>query len=140
MNHYDSLEVDRLKKLISSKKEYLTRLQQSGNKPAFQAVQSEATYLERDVLPLVMSSTSLVHLEFAKYAIRAWETALQYRCNGLVLYQTIEQDYKDRPLIGMANLHDLSQVGTPGNIQIQIINMDGWNVTPDPLYLNTLME
>lgn len=140
MNHYDSLEVDRLKKLINSKKEYLTRLQQSGNKPAFQAIQSEITYLQRDVLPLVMSSTSLVHMGFAKYAIRAWETALQYRCNGLVLYQTIVQDYKERPLIGMANLHDLQQVGTPGNIQIYVVNMDGWNVEPEPLYLNTLMQ
>ena len=140
MNYYDSLEVEKLKHLINSKSEYLTRLQQSGNKAAFQAVQKEVMFLQRDVLPLVMASTSLVHIEFANYAIRAFDTALQYRCNGLVLYQTIEQNYQERPLIGMANLHDLQQVGTPGNIQIYVVNMDGWNVEPEPLYLNTLMQ
>lgn len=140
MNHYDSIEVIQLKKLISSKTEYLKKLQQSGNATAFQIQQKELMYLQRDVLPLVMSSTSLVHMEFAKYAVRAWETALQYKCNGLVLYQSISNDYREQPLIGMANLHDLSQVGTPGNIQIQIINLDGWNVEPEPLYLNTLMQ
>lgn len=140
MNYYDSLEVEQLKKLIHSKTEYLTRSQQAGNKAAFQVIQKEVMFLQRDVLPLVMSSTSLVHLEFAKYAVRAFDTALQYRCNGLVLYQTIVQDYKERPLVGMANLHDLQQVGTPGNIQIYVVNMDGWNVEPVPLYLNTLMQ
>lgn len=132
----DSFEAEKLKKLISSKKDYLTRLlDNDGNKAACQIMQREIMFLENDILPLIQNCTNLFHGEFSKYAVKCLESALEYKCNGLLLYQPIDENYCEQPIIGIANKRENQKFGTFGAMQVCIDNMDANGVKVKPINL-----
>jgi hypothetical protein len=130
-----SYESDELKKLILSKRQYLSKLQGF----AYKQLQKEILFLENNVLPIILRDTNIEHSEFSKYCIRAYETAVQFHCNGLLIYQHLMDDYTEQPIIGIANESDKPK-GT-GAMTIYIDNMDGNGVSMKPinLLLNDLL-
>jgi len=126
MMNCDSIESEKLKKLIENKKNYLSTLT---NKKNAQYLQEEILLLQKDILPIVTMNTTIIHQEIAKYVNCCYETAAQSNCNGLLIYVPIIDEYKERPCIGIANCRDLP-FGTLGAMKIscnevEILNYDG---------------
>lgn len=136
---HDSPEAEKLKKLIADKKQYLSKLE--NNKFAYQQIQREIIFLEKDILPVVLYDTNVIHSEIARYAVKAIEAAYKYHCNGLLVYFPINDKYDDRPIVGVANPRSLLPFRTPGSMEISIDNMDGFGVPVRPINLpiNELM-
>lgn len=130
---FDSPEAEKLKKLISDKKLYLSKL--DNNKFAYQQTQKEIIFLEKEILPVVLYDTNIIHSEVARYAAKALEAAFQYRCNGLLVYFPIDDKYDDRPIVGVANPRSLMPFRTPGSMEISIDSMDGFGVPVRPINL-----
>lgn len=141
MRFFNSPEVEMLQKLINYKEEYLPKVT---NKYAYQVLQREIILLKKEILPVVLSNTNIIHSEVAKVATMAFEVGLQYKVNGLLIYIPIEENYTDNPIIGIYNPRSLLKFGTAGAIDIycEIINMDGNDAKYSPLHLplNTLMN
>ena len=134
---FDSPETEKLKKLISDKKAYLRKL--NDNKFAYQQIQKEIMFLEKDILPIVLNNTSVVHSEFVKYAVKAFDLALIHRCNSLLIYHPIELQYNEQPIVGICNMMANKPFRTPGATEVYIDSMDGSGVKPMPLNLNAFM-
>lgn len=132
MIYYDSPEAEQLKKLIDSKKRYIQTIT---NKPYFQILQREIIFLDNDILPIVQRNTNIYHYEFAKHCVSYFDEAVNKRCNGLAIYQPINEDYTGQPLIGIANSRQLQKYGTYGAIELNITNMDGNGAEPIPLHI-----
>ena len=133
----NSLETEKLQKLIADKKKYMSKLT---NKTASQFLQAEILFMERDVLPAVEVGTQLLHYECAKYFIHVLDLSIRFDCNGALVYIPLKTEYKERPKVGIFNPKDLMP-DSPGAISIQIINMDenGTAVEPVNLHLNALI-
>jgi len=99
----DSHEVETLRKLIENKKSYLKTIQGNNKAFAFQSIQKEIMFLQNEVMPILLRETSILHYEFMKYATRCMDKAIQQKFNGLILYQSLYDDYEDQPIIGIAN-------------------------------------
>jgi len=122
---YESYEVERLRKLIADKEKYLNTLAATEKKIAYQMTQREIMFLKNDILPIIMNDTSIFHSEFTKYASKCLDAAFKFKCNGLIFYEPLYDQYKDYPIIGVANPRQNQKFGTPGAIEIFIDNMDG---------------
>ena len=136
MIHFESQEATTFRKLIDSKKKYLATIKLEFY---YQKEQKEIMYLEKIILPIVLNNTSVNHSEFARYAINCFDLALSKRCNGLLIYQPIELQYNEQPIIGICNSMANSPYRTPGAIDVFVDNMDGYNAVPMPLNLNAFM-
>lgn len=138
MIFHDSHEVLALRKMIENKKKFLLSIK---NEFSFQQIQKEILFLENEILPIILKSTNIIHSEFCNYAILAMDTALKYRCNGLLMYQPIEENYTDRPIVGVVNKRANLAFGTFGAMDIYIDNMDGMGAKVEPinLIINDLM-
>ena len=138
VKYWDSSEVTTLRKMIAEKKTYLLTLT---NKFAYQKLQYEIMFLERDMLPMALNYTSVLHSEFAKYAIKCFDLSISKGMNAMALYQPIELQYKDAPLIGIFNL--MSQVNNGyeqnGTMELYLDNMDGFGIAPQCIDLNILL-
>lgn len=99
----DSYEVEKLRKLIENKKSYLKTIQSNNKAFAFQSIQNEIMFLQSEVMPILLRETSILHYEFMKYATRCLDKAIQQKFNGLILYQSLYDNYEDKPIIGIAN-------------------------------------
>ena len=99
----DSYEVEKLRKLIENKKSYLKTIQGNNKAFAFQSIQNEIMFLQNEVMPILLRETSILHYEFMKYATRCLDKAIQQKFNGLLLYQSLYDDYEEQPIIGIAN-------------------------------------
>ena len=99
----DSYEVEKLRKLIENKKSYLKTIQGNNKAFAFQSIQKEIMFLQNEVMPILLRETSILHYEFMKYATRCLDKAIQQKFNGLLLYQSLYDDYEEQPIIGIAN-------------------------------------
>lgn len=136
MKYYDSPEATALRKLIDSKKRYLATIKVEY---VYQQIQKEIMFLEKDILPIVLNNTSVVHSEFTKYVVNAFDLALIHRCNALLIYHPIELQYKEQPIVGICNMMANRPFRTPGATEVYINSMDGYGVKPMPLNLNAFM-
>ena len=66
---------------------------------AFQMLVSQNS----ELMPILLRETSILHYEFMKYATRCMDKAIQQKFNGLLLYQSLYDNYEDQPVIGIAN-------------------------------------
>ena len=131
----DSYEVIRLKKMIESKEAYLAKIPAEKTK-SYQMTQQEIMFLKNDVLPILYRNTNIKHFEFSKFAVDKFEKALKFKCNGILIYYPIDENYTDEPIIGIANLRANQEFGTFGTIEIHVYNMDGNGVKPKVKPLN----
>lgn len=122
--------------MIARKEAFYKRKQNDGaGEKYLQAMQSEIMFLKNYILPIVLRSTGLEHLEFVRYATNAFDNAVQKDCNGLLIYQPIKDDYSEQPIIGIANLRQLDDFGTKGAIELHVSNMDGNRSKVSPINL-----
>lgn len=135
MNKIDSIEVIKLKKLIASKENYLTKID-TEKQYAFQMLQNEILFLKNEVLPILLKNTSIQHQSFINYSISKYEKAIELKANGLLLYYQIDENYTDSPKIGIANMRANQKFGTFGAIEIYVDNMDGNGCKVAPINLN----
>lgn len=124
---YDSFESEELKKLIDGKKKFLSK---QTNKTAAQYLQKEILFLQNEILPVVLNNTTIIHSEMVKYVVKCYEAGIKYKCNALLIYLPITDEYTERPVVGIANLRDRLPIETPGAMQVycdnvEIFNMDG---------------
>lgn len=146
MKYFDSVEVERLKKLIDNKKIYHQRQIDAGNKPAAQAIQKEITFLRDDILPLCLQNSNIAHWEMVKYIIRGYEAAREYKCTGLLMFLPVSDTYTDAPVVGVLNSKQGLPFRSAGALQVfcnelEFINMDGngAKVSPHCLTLDELL-
>ena len=132
MSFYESRESEMLKKYISDKKQYLSKLE---NKFAYQLTQKEILFFEQEILPIILRSTNILHSEVANYAVKAFETALKYKCNDLTIGFHLDDNYSDKPTVGIAYPKLLEPFGTPGAMNIIFDVMDGNGVPARPFNL-----
>jgi hypothetical protein len=125
----DSVEVVKLRELISNKKKYLQKLQPG---TAAQFLQKEIMLLDKDILPIVEAETNILYYECTKYFIKACDAAFQMECNGLLVYIPIHDRYETQPTVGVVNTKELLRPGSPGAISICIDNLDGNGVAMKP--------
>lgn len=135
MKHFDSYEVERLRKLITHKETYLQTLQGDKSKAAYQLTQREIMFLKNEILPIVLNNTSIIHSEFTKYAVKCMDAALSAKCNALLMYQPIEENYINKPIIGIVNPRTNQRFGTFGAMEISITNMDANGCSVEPFNL-----
>jgi hypothetical protein len=135
---YDSYEAERLRKLIAHKETYLQTLQGDKAKVAYQLTQREIMLLRNDILPLVLMNSNIVHSEFAKYAVKCFDTASIHKLNGVLIYQPLELHFTDKPRIGICN--PMANMGTekPGVVEVFIDNYEG--VEAQCINLNSLIS
>ena len=125
----DSHEVEQLKKLINNKRSYLAKIE---NKTSYQFVQKEILFLANEILPIVAGNTMISLNDFCKHAIRAYNAAIDYKCNGLLMYVPISDNYQDSPIVGIVNSRELMR-GQSGSIEVSVINMDGFGGAVEPI-------
>ena len=77
----NSIEAEKLMKLIADKKKYWSKLT---NKTASQFLQAEILFLERDILPCVEAGSQILTYELTKHYASSLSAALRFDCNGLV--------------------------------------------------------
>lgn len=135
MKYFDSYEAERLRKLIAHKETYLQTISGDKSKTAYQLTQREIMFLKNDLLPIILNNTSVIHSEFTKYAIKCFDAALSAKCNGLLMYQPINEDYTNKPIIGIVNPRMNQRFGTLGAMEIYIDNMDGNGCNVEPFNL-----
>lgn len=137
MQPIDSYESERLRDMIKRKEDFYKQKQNDGvSEKYLQAMQSEIMFLKNYILPIVLRSTGIEHSEFVRYVTNALGNAVQKDCNGLLIYQPIKEDYVGRPLVGIANLLQKCEYGTPGAIELHIDNMDGCGVKIKPIIIH----
>jgi hypothetical protein len=140
INYFYSPEAERLKEMIANKTAFLQKQTTAGNKPAAQFLQREIMFLQNELLPLVLQNANICHWELAKYVIQGFETGIRYKCNGVIMYLPISENYTDHPTVGILNTKQDLPFRTPGAMQvycneIEIINMDGNGAKIKPLCL-----
>lgn len=143
MNEFSSIEE---KWLVEKIEKNIKFLQTCKNPAQYRAVEKDTLFLKNHILPIILKNTSLVWDEIIRYVVKCVQTALKYKCNGLILYVPLSDNYKDKPLIGIANSRDEYEIGRRGAIQIyvnhvEILNTDGSgteNVECFPLNLEGL--
>lgn len=135
MDYFDSVEVEKLKKLINAKEKYLATIPEDKTYSR-QMTQNEIMFLKNDILPIVLKNTQLAHFDFVKYVVSKFEKALENKCNGMLIYYPIDENYTDTPIVGIANVRQLNKFGTFGAIEIHIDNMDGNGCKVSPINLN----
>ena len=133
----DSYEAEKLRKLIEKKKEFFRNAK---NPTQAQMIQQEIMFLQEDILPIVLRNTMIAYSETQKYLIRCLDTAVQHKCNALLVFIPINENYTDQPIVGIANERQLSRFGTIGAIQVfcnevEVVNMDGNKVKIQPINL-----
>lgn len=135
MDNFESLEVVKLKKLIAAKEKYLATIPVE-KQFSFQMTQSEILFLKNDILPTVQRNTSIAHDDFVKYVTKKLDKAIEHKCNGIMIYYPLNENYEDRPIIGVANVRANQRFGTFGAMEVHIDNMDGNGAKIKPINLN----
>jgi len=125
MKYFDSYEVERLRKLILYLEHCLKTHLAMNDKVAYRNTQGEIMFLKNHVLPILLNNTSIVHSEFAKYAIKSLDVAYSKGCNGLALFLRLQEDYTNRPLIGYANPYANLDIDNPDRVEIFVDNIKG---------------
>ena len=137
MMYVDSRESEWIRDKIARNKAYLLKCT---NTAQYRIIQQDTLFLENNILPIVLANTMIVHDEVQKYFIRCFDTAVQHKCNALLAFIPINEDYTNVPIVGIANERHLSRFGMIGAIQvfcndIEIINMDGNKASIKPINL-----
>lgn len=127
----DSLESEKFRKYIDNKKKYLP----TAKKEYAYQLQKDIMLLENEILPIVLNNSVIVYHESTKYFNRCFDESLRNRYNGLLLYLPLFSDYKETPIIGVANpRQNMPPLNyQKGDVQIYcndvtIFNMDGSGV------------
>jgi len=135
-----SLEAEKLRKLIQNKKMYLAKL---AGKPSAKFVEEEIRFLERDLLPIVAVETNIFFHEVVKYFIKALDLSLEYEADGLLLYLTLIDEFKEKPRIAIFNSSDYSKNRAAVAVRLDRLGNTGdetFGIDYEPLPLESLIN
>lgn len=112
----DSFTSAKLKKLIKEKKTYLKTVQ---NEFASKKLQEEILFLERDVLPLVLSQSTILYWEIMRHITAKIRQAVELKCDAVMCFIPFHSKMPDPYVIGIDN----PKAQTLGNISIDDIEV-----------------
>ena len=120
----DSTEVDFIRQKIEANKAYLSKCTNQGQ---YRKVEKDTLFMENQILPVLLSKTNLFYNELTKKFIHYLDCAIQNKCNSLVVYLPIDDNYMGNPKAGIANCRQNKEFGSMGavDINLELINMDG---------------
>jgi hypothetical protein len=128
----ESFESEKLQKLIDEKKSFFKKQK---NETSAKFLQREIMFLEREILPVILTNTTVLHSEVLRYVTRCYDEAVQHKCNGLLVYLPVWSEYSERPIIGIANCRkpEIGDIFGEGCVeifcnQVEIHNRDGSGV------------
>jgi len=101
MNFDESDASLQLKKLIKEKKDYLEKIT---NDYARRKQQEEIMFLERDLLPIVLSSTSLLYWEVLKHVATRLGESLEMKADALLMVIPLTTRPKEEYTIAVDNI------------------------------------
>lgn len=130
---FESREVEWVRRKIEKNKSFLSKC---SSESQFRAVQADTLFLEKEILPILLNNTMLYHSEATKLFLMAFDAAIQHQCNGVLIYVPIREDYENQPVIGISNRRADLPFGTPGALEIEIVNIDGNGSKVKPIDLN----
>lgn len=97
--HAQSLETEKLEKLIQDKKDYYKK---STSDFAKKKLQEEILFLENDILPIIGKNTTLLFSEIHKYIDKNIRKALKYGNNAVLMFLPLG-DISEKCSIGTIN-------------------------------------
>ncbi|MDD3772282.1 MAG: hypothetical protein PHC38_06465 [Weeksellaceae bacterium] len=106
-----------MQKLIADKKEFLKKQK---NDFARKKLQQEILFLENDILPIVLTETTLLYNEANKYLTQKIRQAIDMKCDALLLLVPLRDDIPARYVIGIANPRELTPYGNVGEFDLAI--------------------
>ena len=122
MKYFDSPEAIALRKLIDSKKKYLSTII---GEYQYQQLQKEILLLENQILPIVLNNTNIIHSEFVKYSVKAIDAAITHKLNGLIIFQKLIETYDHHPRFGVMNSKANLHHDNPNRIEVFIDTYNG---------------
>lgn len=96
----DSFTSAKLKKLIKEKKTYLKTVQ---NEFASKKLQEEILFLEKDVLPLVLSQSTILYWEIMRHITQKIRQAAELKCDAIMCLIPFHDRMPDPYIIGIDN-------------------------------------
>jgi len=119
----ESFEAEKLKKLIADKKEFLKRQQ---NDFARKKLQQEILFLENDVLPIVLTGSTILYNEVNLYVTQKLRQAIDLQCNALLCLIPLREDIPQQYVVGIANPREMTTYKRVNEFDIAIerINID----------------
>lgn len=116
----DSFESEKLQKLIADKKEFLKKQK---NDFARKKLQQEILFLENDILPIVLTETTLLFNEANRYVNEKMRKAIDMKCDAMLCLIPLRNDIQENYLIGIANPKELTVYGRLDEFDIAIEQM-----------------
>ena len=102
--------------LINEKKEYIDKVE---NDYAKKRMQEEVLFLERNVLPLVLSQSTILYWEIMKHVTSKIRQAVELKCDAVMCFIPFHSKMPDPYVIGIDN----PKAQTLGNISIDDIEV-----------------
>lgn len=118
--HTQSIETEKLEKLIQGKKDYYRKTTNDFSK---KKIQEEILLLEDDILPIVEKNTTLLFSEIHKYIDKNIRKALKYGNNAVLLFLP---------------LGDISEKCSIGTINPRAQRIDSENIDAIDFFINYL--
>lgn len=119
----ESFEAEKLKRLIDDKKAYFAK---ATNPYAKQRLQQEILFLENDILPIVLTGSTLLYNEANRYVTQKSQQAISMNCDALLCLIPLREDIPQRYVVGIANPREMTTYKRVNEFDIAIerINTD----------------
>lgn len=98
----ESFEGEKLIDLINNKKRYIKTID---NPTHGRMLQKEILFLENDILPIVLRSTTLLYSELSTFFERKVKKAIDAECNAIIAIMELSPSTDDTIRIGTVNTH-----------------------------------
>lgn len=102
--------------IINEKKEYINKVQ---NDFAKKKMQEEVLFLERSVLPLVLSQTTILYWEVMKHVTTKMRQAAELKCDSVLCFIPLHNRMPDPYVIGIDN----PKAQTVGDVNVDCLEI-----------------
>lgn len=117
----DSFESEKLQKLIDNKKDFLAK---QTNEFAKKKLQEEIMFLENDILPIVLTETTILFSDVNRYVTEKIRQAIKMECDAMLLLIPLRDDVPEKYIIGVANPKELTVYSRIDEFDIAIEQMN----------------
>lgn len=117
----DSFESEKLEKLIDNKKDFLAK---QTNEFAKKKLQEEIMFLENDILPIVLTETTILFSDVNRYVTEKIRQAIKIECDAMLLLIPLRDDVPEKYIIGVANPKELTVYSRIDEFDIAIEQMN----------------
>lgn len=117
----DSFESEKLQKLIENKKEFLKKQKSDF---ASKKLQEEILFLQNDILPIVLSETTILYNDINRYVTEKIQQAIKAECDAMLCLIPLRDDVPRNYIIGVANPKELTVYSRIDEFDIAIEQMN----------------